>query len=178
MADNHVTTEAMAEMGGVPQIDESYLGIIIDFIHNNNNHNETIDFSKPYIKQSLKHIYPLFIFIHAIVILFGTFGNVAMLAVLLRTGLFRNPTYFFLGNIALSDIIKAGVVLPITIVHLLIQNWIFGSFLCYFLPMIHFIPIHASMLTYVMLAVDRYRFICLPMRSRIPAGNVMKSLLY
>ena len=164
--------EVETNEGGVSEIPETYYAIILNFIHNNHNeNNETIDFSKPYIKNSLKYIYPLFIFIHAVVILFGTFGNIAMLVMLLRTGLFRNPTYFFLGNIALSDIIKAGIVLPITIVNLLIQNWIFDSFLCYFLPMIHMIPIHASMLTYVMLAVDRYRFICLPMRSRIPAGN-------
>ena len=121
--------EVETNEGGASAIPEKILYYNSHFIHNNHNdNNETIDFSKPYIKNSLKYIYPLFIFIHAVVMLFGTFGNIAMLVMLLHTGLFRNRTYFFLGHIALSDIIKAGIVLPITFVNLLIQNWIFDSF--------------------------------------------------
>ena len=47
------------------------------------------------------------------------------------------------------------------------ENWIWGSFMCYFLPMLHSFPIHASMLTFLMIAVDRYRLIVHPMKPRV-----------
>ena len=125
---------------------------------------------KPIIRTALRYVYPLFILIHAIVVLVGTVGNFGMMVVVTRRRLYHDPMYFFLGNLALSDFIKAALVLPLTLSHLLMQNWIFGSFLCYFLPMLHSFPIHASILTYMMIAVDRYRSIVHPMRSRVPAG--------
>ncbi len=100
----------------------------------------------------------------------GLAGNFTMLIVIMKRRLWRDHTCFFLGNLALSDILKSGIVLPITLANLLIQNWIFGSFLCFFLPMMHSFPIHASMLNYMMIAVDRYRYIVHPMKSRVPAG--------
>ena len=39
--------------------------------------------------------------------------------------------------------------------------------MCYFLPMLHSFPIHASMLTFLMIAVDRYRLIVHPMKPRV-----------
>ena len=109
----------------------------------------------PYIRNSLKYVYPLFIFLHACVSVVGIAGNSAIIVIIIRRGLYRNPTFFFIANLALSDLVKAAIVAPITLTNLLLQNFIFGSFMCYFLPMMHSIPIHASMLTYTMLAVDR-----------------------
>ncbi|ELU08490.1 hypothetical protein CAPTEDRAFT_160415, partial [Capitella teleta] len=132
-----------------------------------------MDFRQPYIKNSLRYVYPLFILLHAVVCLCGVCGNGAMLAVILRRKLYRSPTFFFLANLALSDFLKAAVVLPITVTTMMFGNWIFGSFLCFSLPMLHSFPIHASMLTHMVIAIDRYRLIVYPMKSRIPAGLCM-----
>ena len=150
-------------------LDQSYIKLIMEWI-NNNDRNETVDFHRPYIKTTLRYVYPLFIFLHACVALVGTFGNLTVFIVIMRGKLYNNPQFFFIANLALSDIIKSAIVLPITLGNLLLQNWIFGSFLCFFLPMMHSFPIHASMLTYMMIAIDRYRFIVHPMKSRVPAG--------
>ena len=131
---------------------------------------------KPIIRSALQYVYPLFILIHVIVVVVGAVGNCGMLIVVIKRRLYHDPMYFFLGNLALSDFFKAAIVLPITLVHLLIQNWIFGSFLCYILPMMHSFPIHASILTYMMIAVDRYRTVVHPMRSRVPAGLITIAL--
>ena len=39
---------------------------------------------------------------------------------ILRRRLHDDPSFFLVGNLALSDILKAAVVLPITVTHLLI----------------------------------------------------------
>lgn len=149
--------------------EETYLTRVLHYIERSNSSGDT-DFSKPFIKHSLRYVYPLFILLHAIICIGGVAGNAAMLVVLRRRKLHRSPTFFFLANLAMSDILKAGLVLPISVASMLFANWIFGSFLCYFLPMMHSFPIHASMLTHTVMAVDRYRLILYPMKSRVPAG--------
>ena len=139
-------------------------------ILNSNNDNRTTDVSRPAIRHTLRHVYPLFILLNGFVILFGTCGNIAMIVIIIKNKLYRNPTFFFLGNLAFSDLLKSMVVLPVSLTNLLIEPWLFGSFLCYFLPMMQFFPIHASMLTFLMIAVDRYRFIVHPMQTRMSAG--------
>lgn len=135
------------------------------------NRNDTsFDFTQPYIKKSLKYVYPIFMFLYASVGLIGMIGNISMLIVMGKRRLFQDPTFFFLGNIAFADLIKCVFVLPISLANMLVHNWIFGSFLCFFLPMIQFFPIHASMLTFLMIAIDRYRVIVNPFKSRPPAG--------
>ncbi len=113
------------------------------------------DLTEPFMRPSLRYIYPLFILLYTCVSLVGLVGNIAMLFIIFKRGLYRKATYLYLANIALSDLLKAAVISPITLANLLIQNFIFGSFMCYFLPMMHSFPIHASMLSYTMLAVDR-----------------------
>ena len=154
---------------GLSDLDQSYLELLHQAI-NSMDGNETIDFRKPYIKVSLRHVYPLFILLHACVMLFGFFGNMSMFVVIVRGRLYSNPLFFFIANLALSDMIKSGIVLPITLANLLLQNWVFGSFLCFFLPMMHSFPIHATMMTYLMVAIHRYRFIVHPIKSSVPAG--------
>ena len=122
------------------------------------------------IKSDLRDIYPLFVFLHACEALVGVGGNLGILMVVARERMYHNPTFFFLANLAISDIIKSAIVLPFTFTNLLSEGFIFGSFMCYFLPMLHWFPVHCSMLTYLLIAIDRYRLILYPMRSRLPAG--------
>lgn len=130
----------------------------------------TFDFTQPYIKKSVKYVYPIFVFLYSVVGLVGMIGNITMLVIMGKRGLYHNPTFFFLGNMAFSDLIKCIFALPISLANMLVQNWIFGSFMCFFLPMIQFFPIHASMLNFLMIAIDRYRLIVHPFKSRIPTG--------
>ena len=50
-----------------------------------NNANHTVDFTKPFIKNSLKYVYPLFIFLFACVMLGGVGGNFAILLTVSRS---------------------------------------------------------------------------------------------
>lgn len=148
--------------------DNGYIDQVMWWIENRND--TSFDFTQPYIKKSLTYVYPIFMFLYAVVGLVGLVGNISMLILMCKRRLYNNPTFFFLGNIAFSDLIKCVFVLPISLANMLVQNWVFGSFLCFFLPMIQFFPIHASMLTFLMIAIDRYRLIVNPFKSRVPAG--------
>lgn len=149
---------------------DTYIELIFKFLQDTMNKTDHIDFTKPHVRQSLKYVYPMFIFLHAIIGIAGFVGNTGILFIIGKHRLYRDQTYFFIGNLAFADIIKSTFVLPITLANLLIHNWIFGSFMCFFLPMIQFFPIHSSMLTYLMIAIDRYRFIVTPFKTRAPAG--------
>ncbi|XP_060578535.1 prolactin-releasing peptide receptor-like [Ruditapes philippinarum] len=148
--------------------DNGYIYQVMWWIENRND--TSFDFTQPYIRKSLKYVYPIFMFLYAVVGLVGLVGNIAMVIVMGKRRLYQDPTFFFLGNIAFSDLIKCVFVLPISLANMLVQNWIFGSFLCFFLPMIQFFPIHASMLTFLFIAIDRYRVIVNPFKARAPAG--------
>ncbi|WAR21497.1 NPY5R-like protein, partial [Mya arenaria] len=145
-----------------------YITQIFVFLEQRND--TSFDFTQPYIRRSMRYVYPLFMFLYAAVGLVGFIGNVALLVVTGKRRLYQDQTYFFMGNLAFSDLIKCVIVLPISLANMLVQNWIFGSFLCFFLPMIQFFPIHASMLTFLMIAIDRYRLIVNPFKDRLPAG--------
>lgn len=131
-------------------------------------HNDTKDFSVIHIRESVQYVYPLYIFLYAVIALVGTISNVCLIVTIVRRRLYRDPTCFFICNLAISDIIKCLVVLPISLWNVIVLNWVFGSFLCYFIPMLQCIPIYASMLTFLLIAVYRYRFIFYPQTSRIP----------
>ncbi|XP_041370985.1 neuropeptide Y receptor type 5-like [Gigantopelta aegis] len=148
----------------------TYIELILAWLIHNNGTSSDVDFTQPYVRRSLRYVYPLFMFLHAVVGVVGIVGNIAMIIVLGKRRLYHDQTFFLLGNLAFSDLIKCVFVLPITLANLLIQNWLFGSFLCFFLPMMQCFPVYASMLTFLMIAIDRYRLIVHPFKSRLPAG--------
>ncbi|XP_071447991.1 uncharacterized protein [Hetaerina americana] len=80
----------------------------------------------------------------------------------------RDPTLCFLANVAVADAVKCLMVLPVSLAVLLVQNWVFGSFLCFFLPMMQDIPIHVTMLSFLLIAADRHRLLMDPMKPRLP----------
>lgn len=98
--------------------------------------NDTTDFSKPHLRQSVVNIYPVFVFLYAVIVIAGVLSNFAMIYSIIKEKLYRDQTYCYLINMALGNLVKCIFVLPISLMVLLIQNWIFGSFLCYFLPML------------------------------------------
>ncbi|XP_064085816.1 neuropeptide Y receptor type 5-like [Macrobrachium nipponense] len=130
--------------------------------------NETVDFRTPHLRQSLVNIYPLFLVLYGTLVIMGTVGNVAMIVHILRRRLYRDPTCAFIMNVGVCNFIMSVFLLPLSLAILLIQNWIFGSFLCYFVPMLQDVPIHATITTLVFLALDRYLLMVHPPKTRVP----------
>ncbi|XP_021918926.1 prolactin-releasing peptide receptor [Zootermopsis nevadensis] len=128
-----------------------------------------MDFSKPHLRPSVARVFPLFVFLYTLVVIVGTASNLAVIWTVIKHRLYRNPTFGYIINLAIADIVKCVLVLPISLTILLVQNWIFGSFLCYFLPMLQDIPLHVSMLSFLLIAVDRYRLMLDPTKPRMPS---------
>ncbi|XP_057334880.1 neuropeptide F receptor isoform X3 [Microplitis mediator] len=153
----------------IDAIPSKYYETIAHYILGLKNLSSKHDLSKPMLRLSVIKIYPLLILIYSVLIAVGVAANITMIIHISKNKLYRDPTYAFLINIAISDIIKCIIVLPITLAVLLIQNWVFGKFLCLSLAMIQDIPFHVSMLTYLLIATDRYRLLSDPGKPRIPA---------
>ena len=157
-------------MGGeIENLNQDELNMLLIWL-NENNVNETENINRPSIKHSLRYVYPLIVCLNAMVVMFGTVANMSMVVVIIKKKLYTNPTFIYLANIAISDIVKTSIVLPLTVMHILMEHWIFGSFMCFFLPMMHSIPIHVTMLSYVMIGADRYRQVMYPMKARLHFG--------
>nr|XP_027217492.1 neuropeptide Y receptor type 1-like [Penaeus vannamei] len=98
--------------------------------------NETVDFRQPHLRQSLSEVFPLFLVLYGLLVILGTSGNVAMILHILRGRVYKDPTCAYVMNIGVCNVVMSVVLLPVSLAILLIQNWIFGSFLCYFVPML------------------------------------------
>ncbi|GAV06977.1 hypothetical protein RvY_16881-2 [Ramazzottius varieornatus] len=121
------------------------------------------------LRPSLATIYPMFIVLNGIVFLFAIPINSFLLIKTLTTFETRNSRVLqFLVNAALCDLFKLIFVMPITLANLLLQNFVFGSFLCYVLPMLQVFPIHVSIFNYAGLTYDRYQGIRYPDKRNVP----------
>ena len=122
----------LEDMNGVP---DKWLSVIAQFMMGLRN-DSAVDFSKPYLRPSVTHVFPLFVFLYAVVVVVGAVSNVAVIWTVVKHRLYKDPTYGYIVNLATADIIMCVLVLPVSLTVLLVQNWIFGSFLCFFLPML------------------------------------------
>jgi hypothetical protein len=122
----------LEDINGVP---EKWLSVIAQLMMGLRN-DSGVDFSKPFLRQSVTHVFPLFVFLYALVVVVGAVSNVAVIWTVVKRRLYKDPTYGYIVNLATADIIKCVLVLPVSLTILLVQNWIFGSFLCFFLPML------------------------------------------
>lgn len=125
-----------------PELEESsdnlphkFLEDVIHYFNHGTKHNDSVDFREPQLRYSFITLYPLFVFLYSLVVTVGTLSNCVMIYVIFRDRLYKDQTFCYFINLALSDIVKCIFVLPISLMVILIHNWIFGSFLCYFLPM-------------------------------------------
>lgn len=130
---DHKMQTTREDLASIP---DQYLETIAHYLIGLKNLSKYEDLSKPQLRPSVVKIYPLFILLYALIIVIGIMANFGMIYHISRNKLYRDPTYAYLVNIAISDIVKCIFVLPITLAVLLIQNWIFGKFMCFFLPML------------------------------------------
>jgi hypothetical protein len=91
---------------------------------------------KPVVKPGLQSAYPLVVTVYALLILAGTLLNVLVIGLVVLRRLHHQPTCCLLANLAVAHLLQCLAGLPITLAVMLTSNWVFGKFLCYFLPML------------------------------------------
>ncbi|XP_018784740.1 PREDICTED: uncharacterized protein LOC108966346 [Bactrocera latifrons] len=151
-------------------IPEKYFMVIAHFLSGDFNDTEAMDrVNGPLLKASIKSVYWLFLIQYALLALAGIAMNVSIIAYAMYNRLYKDVTHAFIVNLALCHLVQCALVLPITLMVMLIQNWIFGQFLCFFLPMLQDIPLHVAIISHILIAWDRMRWLSDPLQGRLPA---------
>ena len=78
----------------------------------------------------------LLFFAYAILFLVGFIANIFVIVVIIKCRRMRTLTNRFLLNLAISDLLATLICLPPTAYHHYEKRWIFGEFLCRFVPFI------------------------------------------
>lgn len=76
----------------------------------------------------------ILIFIYAFIFLIGLIANIFVIVMIIKRRRMRTLTNRFLLNLAISDLIATIICLPPTAYHYYDKRWIFGEFLCRFVP--------------------------------------------
>ena len=95
----------------------------------------------------------------AIIFAFTVVGNtlVALVLIKFRRHLFRNrPTYQFILNIVLSDLVVGLLTMPFEFVRELLDEWIFGTTACKIIDFLEIAVFGTAVLTHSLVAYDRY----------------------
>ncbi|KAL3222323.1 hypothetical protein MRX96_028427 [Rhipicephalus microplus] len=150
----------------IEQIPDKYIGYIMHFMLKFQN--DTSEFSRPQLRRTFRTSYPLFLVLYGSLFVSSLIGNGWMVLHIYREKQPRETVCVYLFANALNDIFKLLVVMPITLVTLFLHNWVFGSFLCFASPIVQDFPFYLTLLTFVAIACDRYRYAMNPMKRQIP----------
>lgn len=116
---------------------ERYFLAIAQILAGHANSTEDLErLNGPNLKASIKSVYWLFLIQYAALALLGVLMNITIVVYLMYHRLYKDVTHAFIINLALCHFVQCALVLPISLMVMLIQNWIFGQFLCFFLPML------------------------------------------
>lgn len=107
------------------------------------------------------------LFCYSLVFLLGVIGNILVFRMVVKRRKLRTVGNVFICNLAAADIAVLTVNLPIRLAYQ--ENsyvWPFGAFLCKIIPMLTYLFITASSATLVLMTIDQYRAITVPLGRR------------
>ncbi|CAH1791431.1 unnamed protein product [Owenia fusiformis] len=107
------------------------------------------------------------IFLYVAVIVLGVLGNSIVVIIVIRNPQMRNVTNIFITNLAISDIALCIFNLPFQLHYQLMDTWIFGETMCRVIFSTFGVPLQASTLSMMAIAMDRYWLIVYPLRQRM-----------
>ncbi|XP_076443012.1 prolactin-releasing peptide receptor-like [Babylonia areolata] len=105
--------------------------------------------------------------IYVLVIVFGCLANVLVVVVILRYRQLHTVTNVFIVALGLADIALCLFNLPLQLHYQLNDHWAFGAGLCSAAMATFGVPMFASSLFILMIAVDRYLLIVYPFKKRM-----------
>ncbi|XP_067908509.1 neuropeptide Y receptor type 4-2-like [Heterodontus francisci] len=92
----------------------------------------------------------------------GLLGNICLICVIAKQKEKTNVTNMLIANLSFSDIMICVFCLPFTVVYTLMDYWIFGEVLCKMVPFIQCMSVTVSILSLVMIALERHQLIINP----------------
>lgn len=105
--------------------------------------------------------------IAVVIITTSLVGNIMIIWIVMSNSRTRSVTNFFLTNLAVADVLKATLDMPILYSHILTQNWTFGALACKGIRFVGNLTAAASILSLIAVTIDRYRAIVYPFLPRL-----------
>ena len=119
---------------------------------------------------------PVVIALYLILMTFSLMGNGLLVAVFYRNKTLRTAVHYFIVNMAISDLIFPVITLPRWIsgtYHdgLWLMDGVLGSVLCKLVRIASHVSTGVSILSMIVIAVDRFRAVLFPMKSALLSRN-------
>ena len=105
-------------------------------------------------------------------------GIVSVILVKYRGLLLKNrPTYQFILNMVISDLVVGLLTMPFELINVLLNEWIFGRTACKIIEFIEIAVLGTAVFTHALIAFDRYRSLAHPYLPKIETRVVRKMLI-
>src|SRR2546422_3539848 len=103
------------------------------------------------------------VFAYLVLFLIAVIGNamVCYVVIMRRKKGRISAVHIFTANMAISDLLF-GICFPFQAIKAVVENWVFGDFMCRLDLLIRSLSIHISSFTMVVIAADRYCVITAP----------------
>lgn len=94
--------------------------------------------------------------IFSLVMILSLAGNLLVCFAVYRNPRLRSPSNYYIISLALSDILQALCIMPLSVAYLATGRWPFGSFLCYVSAISKLSLAKISIYTIALMAFNRY----------------------
>ncbi|KAK3781739.1 hypothetical protein RRG08_037142 [Elysia crispata] len=109
------------------------------------------------------YMYAYVTVLNVIIFVVGVIGNVIVLLVIVRMRTLRTRVNYFLANLSVSDLLVLVVCQPSAMLEFYNrEKWLLGHVMCKLVPFLEHWTVHASVLTLLVIGLDRYVTICRP----------------
>ncbi|XP_020616129.1 G-protein coupled receptor 161-like [Orbicella faveolata] len=98
-------------------------------------------------------------FILVIICAASIFGNITLFVILTRRKTLRTIANGFLLNLAFADLLVSVLNMPVTVVTIVEQRWIFGDRACKLLGFTTMLSFVSSVMSLAMIAINRYFYV-------------------
>ncbi|CAF3687720.1 unnamed protein product [Adineta steineri] len=92
----------------------------------------------------------------------GILGNSLVIFVAIRFEKLSNVTNCFIVNLAVTDIVFLAFCMPLLVVQYTLEHWYFNQTFCKLLNFISFVSVLVTVLTLVVMTIDRYIYVVNP----------------
>lgn len=93
-------------------------------------------------------------------------GNGLVMWIVITTRQMHTVTNFFIGNLAMADVVIGLFSIPFQFQAAVKQRWDLPYFMCPFCPFIQILSVNVSIFTLTAIAIDRHKAILNPLRAR------------
>lgn len=98
--------------------------------------------------------------------LIAVIGNALVIWIVVTTRQMHTVTNFFIGNLAMADVIIGLFSIPFQFQAAVMQRWDLPRFMCPFCPFVQVLSVNVSIFTLTAIAIDRHKAILNPLRAR------------